>query len=111
MPKITSNIIRRWFHSSIIVSKQRSTSSTEWLRRQRNDVYVHKSRSEGYRARSAYKLIEMNEKYGGKLLIGPGAAVMECGAAPGAWTQVATKAVNAGGKYEEKSPAGNYLYI
>jgi 23S rRNA (uridine2552-2'-O)-methyltransferase len=90
---------------------KKSTSSIEWLKRQHNDPYVRKCQADGYRARSAYKLIEMNEKYNSKLLIGPGAVVMECGAAPGAWTQVVAEAVNAGGNYnnQKKLPSGNYV--
>lgn len=52
----------------------------------------------GYRARSAFKLLEMSE---GRGLLRPGLRVVECGAAPGAWTQVAAKAVNAGGRYRD----------
>ena len=52
---------RRAFHSS--VSLYRGSSSKEWLQRQRTDPYVAKRHAEGYRARSAYKLLEMNEKY------------------------------------------------
>lgn len=100
-------MIRRSFHASVSMSKK-STSSIEWLKRQHNDPYVRKCQADGYRARSAYKLIEMNEKYNSKLLIGPGAVVMECGAAPGAWTQVVAEAVNAGGNYnnQKKLPSG-----
>ena len=101
-------MIRRSLHASCCWVAKRDTSSTEWLKRQRNDPYVRKSRAEGYRARSAYKLIEMNQKYNGQLLGGPGANIMDCGAAPGAWTQVAAEAANAGGNYreEEKVPSG-----
>ena len=103
-------MIRRSFHASVSMSKK-GTSSMEWLKRQHNDPYVHKCQADGYRARSAYKLIEMNEKYNSKLLVGPGAVVMECGAAPGAWTQVVAEAVNAGGNYnnQKKLPSGNYV--
>ena len=55
--------------------------------RQRNDPYVKMAQAEGYRARSAYKLIEINQRFGNRLLT-TGMAVMECGCAPGAWTQV-----------------------
>ena len=82
-----------------------SNSSKEWLSRQRSDHYVKKRLADGYRARSAYKLIEMNEKYHGKLL-GPGSVVLECGAAPGAWTQVAVEEVNAKGQHHLESPKG-----
>ena len=102
-------MIRRYFHAGVSMNKT-GTSSKEWLKRQHNDPYVRKCKADGYRARSAYKLIEMNEKYGSKLLCGPGAVVMECGAAPGAWTQVAAKAVNAGGNYnnQKRLPSGKY---
>ena len=101
-------MFRRGFHTSSVMRKK-GTSSTEWMKRHVNDAYVRKGQAEGYRARSAYKLIQMNDKYGGKLLGGPGAVVMECGAAPGAWTQVAAEAVNAGGNYDDtnKQHSGN----
>ncbi|CAG2101927.1 unnamed protein product [Medioppia subpectinata] len=65
-------------------SKNKSQSSQEWLRRQLNDPYVRRARYENYRARSVFKLMEMDEKYG---LLSPGMIVVDCGAAPGAWTQ------------------------
>lgn len=71
-------------------ARKRSTSSTLWLQRQLNDPYVAKARAEGYRARSAYKLAELNEKYN---LLKPGMRVVDLGAAPGGWCQVAVKAV------------------
>lgn len=72
--------------------KGKSKSSQEWLTRQLNDVYVKKSRYYNYRARSAFKLIEIHEKY---KLFKPGMIVIDCGAAPGSWTQVAVKYINA----------------
>ena len=68
--------------------KGKSTSSSSWLTRQLNDPYVTKARYERYRARSAFKLIEIDDKY---KILNPGMIVVECGAAPGAWTQVLTK--------------------
>ena len=65
--------------------KGKSTSSQDWLIRQLNDPYVKKARYANYRARSAFKLIEIDDKY---KLLKPGMKVIECGAAPGAWTQV-----------------------
>lgn len=65
--------------------KGRSSSSQQWLTRQLNDPYVRKARYANYRARSAFKLIEIDDKY---KLLRPGMTVVECGAAPGAWTQV-----------------------
>ena len=88
----------RTLHSSVSLYRG-SSSSKQWLQRQRTDPYVAKRHAEGYRARSAFKLLEMNEKYNQSILLGPGAAILECGAAPGAWTQVAAEEVNAHGKY------------
>jgi 23S rRNA (uridine2552-2'-O)-methyltransferase len=67
-------------------ARQRSASSTQWLARQLNDPYVQRARREGYRSRAAYKLIELDERYH---LIRKGALVLDLGAAPGGWTQVA----------------------
>lgn len=71
-------------------ARKRSTSSTLWLQRQLNDPYVARARREGWRARSAYKLLELDEKY---KLLRPGMRVVDLGAAPGGWCQVATRAV------------------
>nr|ACO10882.1 ribosomal RNA methyltransferase CG11447 [Caligus rogercresseyi] len=67
--------------------------SSSWIRRQAKDIYVKKARSEGYRARSAYKLLEMDDKL---KILRPNMNVMECGGAPGAWTQVLTERVSSG---------------
>lgn len=77
--------------------KGKSSSSAKWLTRHLNDPYVKKSRYEQYRARSAFKLIEIDDKY---KLLKPGMVVVECGAAPGAWTQVLTRRLELA---EEKS--------
>lgn len=71
--------------SKTIPSNVKSKSSHEWLQRQINDVYVKKSRYHGYRCRSAFKLLEIDEKYN---ILRPGYSVVDCGAAPGSWTQV-----------------------
>lgn len=71
-------------------AKKRKISSTSWLQRQLNDPYVARARAEGYRARSAYKLVEIDEKH---KLLKPGMRVVDLGAAPGGWCQVAAKAV------------------
>lgn len=65
---------------------KRSASSTRWLERQLNDPYVRKAQMEGYRSRAAYKLKELDEKLD---LIKPGMTVVDLGAAPGGWSQVA----------------------
>ena len=61
-------------------------SSRRWLERHMNDPYVQRSKAEGYRSRAAYKLLEIDEKY---KLLGPGKRVIDLGAAPGGWCQVA----------------------
>jgi 23S rRNA (uridine2552-2'-O)-methyltransferase len=67
---------------------KRSASSRQWLRRHVNDPYVQRSKREGYRSRAAYKLIEIDERDG---ILAPGAVIVDLGAAPGGWTQVAVK--------------------
>jgi 23S rRNA (uridine2552-2'-O)-methyltransferase len=64
----------------------RSKSSSRWLQEHVNDPYVRQAQKDGYRSRSAYKLIELNEK---DQLIRPGMVVMDLGSAPGGWSQVA----------------------
>jgi 23S rRNA (uridine2552-2'-O)-methyltransferase len=71
-------------------AKRRKASSTRWLERQLNDPYVAKARAEGYRARSAYKLIEMDDRYH---VLRPGDRVVDLGAAPGGWSEVAAARV------------------
>lgn len=66
-------------------AKGRKVSSTRWLERQLNDPYVRKAKAEGYRSRAAYKLLELDSKYG--LLKGV-RAVVDLGIAPGGWSQV-----------------------
>ena len=67
--------------------------SKNWVNKQRRDIYVRQSKVDGYRARSAYKLIEINEKF--KIFKG-GMYVIDIGAAPGSWTQYASKIVKNG---------------
>ena len=71
-------------------AKGRKTASVRWLQRQLNDPYVAEARQRGYRSRAAFKLIEMDDKLG---LLKPGARVVDLGAAPGGWSQVATERV------------------
>ena len=73
----------------------RTKSSNEWLRRHVNDPFVKQAQLDGYRSRSAYKLIELNEK---DRLIKPGMRVMDLGSAPGGWSQVAGKLVGKKGR-------------
>ena len=69
-------------------ARGRTASSVRWLQRQLNDPYVVKARKEGWRSRAAFKLIEIDEKYH---LLKPGNRVVDLGAAPGGWCQVAAK--------------------
>lgn len=69
-------------------SKTRSVSSARWLERQLNDPYVARAKAEGWRSRAAFKLIEIDEKFG---LLKRGARVADLGCAPGGWLQVAVK--------------------
>src|ERR1700730_4260629 len=71
----------------------RTLSSKLWLDRQLNDPYVARARREGFRSRAAYKLIEIDDK---QSLLRLGASVVDLGAAPGGWSQVAAKRVGAG---------------
>jgi len=67
--------------------------SKNWVNKQRRDIYVRQSKVDGYRARSAYKLIEIDEKF--KIFKG-GMCVVDIGAAPGSWSQYASKVVKSG---------------
>jgi 23S rRNA (uridine2552-2'-O)-methyltransferase len=67
--------------------------SKNWVNKQRRDIYVRKSKVDGYRARSAYKLIEIDEKF--KIFKG-GICVVDIGAAPGSWSQYVSKIVKSG---------------
>ena len=71
-----------------VKNKRAKESSKKWLERQINDPYVARAAAEGWRARSAYKLIELDEQFG---LIKRGADVVDLGAAPGSWAQVAVE--------------------
>ena len=74
------------------VHAARSISSKRWLERQLNDPYVLRARKEGFRARAAFKLIEIDDKHH---LLKPGGSVVDLGAAPGSWSQVAARRVGA----------------
>jgi len=71
---------------------RRKLSSTEWLARQLNDPYVREARRLGYRSRAAFKLIALDDRF---RILKPGARVVDLGAAPGGWTQVAVARVGA----------------
>ena len=75
-------------------ARRRKASSTRWLQRQLNDPYVRAAREAGYRSRAAYKLIGLAET---AAILKPGQRVVDLGAAPGGWSQVAAARVGAGG--------------
>ena len=86
--------------------------SKNWVNKQRRDIYVRQSKVDGYRARSAYKLIEIDEKF--KIFKG-GLSVIDIGAAPGSWSQYALKAAKSGKlisiDLKNMEPIGNSVQI
>src|SRR6188474_3171163 len=72
--------------------KKRTVSQKRWLERQLNDPYVARAKREGLRSRAAFKLIEIDDKH---RLLKPGGRVVDLGAAPGGWSQIAAKRVGA----------------
>lgn len=71
-------------------ARKRSASSARWLERQLNDPYVHEARKRGFRSRAAFKLLQLDERYE---LLARGKRVVDLGAAPGGWTQIAVERV------------------
>ncbi|MEH6775193.1 MAG: RlmE family RNA methyltransferase [Cereibacter changlensis] len=88
-------------------AKGRKLSSTLWLERQLNDPYVQRAKKEGYRGRAAFKILELDDKFG---FLKPGARVVDLGCAPGGWCQVAVTRVNALGDRKNK-PQGTVLGV
>ena len=86
--------------------------SKNWVNKQRRDTYIKQSKIDGYRARSAYKLIEIDEKF--KIFKG-GISVIDIGAAPGSWSQYAAKVAKSGRlisiDLKEMEPIGNTIQI
>jgi len=77
-------------HVTVRASGNRKQSSKLWLERQLNDPYVQRAQREGYRSRAAFKLKEIDDKH---KLLKPGMAVVDLGAAPGGWSQIAARRV------------------
>ncbi len=84
---------RRDLKVRVLTAKKRKLSSTLWLERQLNDPYVASAKREGYRSRAAYKLKEIDDTY---RLLKPGQVIIDLGAAPGGWSQVAIERVRPG---------------
>ena len=89
---MTRDDSRRPLKVQVRSGRGRTLSSKLWLERQLNDPYVARARREGFRSRAAYKLIEIDDKQN---LLRFGASVVDLGAAPGGWSQVAAKRVGA----------------
>src|SRR4051812_17945201 len=79
---------RRGLSVPVRTAKSRSAASQRWLARQLNDPYVAAAKQQGWRSRAAFKLLELDERFH---LIKRGARVVDLGAAPGGWTQVAAR--------------------
>lgn len=83
----------RMVETRVKSARGRKKSSTRWLHRQLNDPYVAEARAQGLRSRAAFKLIELDERFN---LLRPGMKVVDLGAAPGGWTQIAVERVKPG---------------
>lgn len=105
--KPTSGRGQRELRVRVKTAKGRKLSSTLWLERQLNDPYVIRAKKEGYRGRAAYKILELDDRYG---FLKPGARVVDLGCAPGGWCQIAVERVNALGQ-NPKKPIGTVLGI
>ena len=78
----------RMMHKKVKTARGRKISSKLWIERQINDPYVRKAKEKGYRSRAAFKLEELDEKFG---LIKPDSLIVDLGCAPGGWVQIALK--------------------
>ncbi len=105
--KNTSGRGQRELRVRVKTAKGRKLSSTLWLERQLNDPYVIRAKKEGYRGRAAYKILELDDRYG---FLKPGARVVDLGCAPGGWCQVAVVRVNALAQ-NPKKPVGTVLGV
>src|SRR6204780_580301 len=85
-PKVGNPSGRGELKLRVKTAKGRKISSQRWLERQLNDPYVREAKSKGYRSRAAFKLVELDQKF---RFLKKGARVLDLGAAPGGWTQVA----------------------
>ncbi len=85
----------RMRHTRVKTARGRKSSSTRWLQRQLNDPYVQAARQAGYRSRAAFKLIELDERFS---LLRKHQRILDLGAAPGGWTQVAVERAGKNGK-------------
>ena len=105
--KNTSGRGQRDLKVKVKSARGRSVSQVRWLQRQLNDPYVKRAQSEGYRGRAAFKILELDDKFG---FLKPGVRVVDLGCAPGGWCQVAARRVNALGDKKNK-PKGSVLGV
>uniref|UniRef100_A0A9L0J7C9 rRNA methyltransferase 2, mitochondrial n=1 Tax=Equus asinus TaxID=9793 RepID=A0A9L0J7C9_EQUAS len=91
---LCASLQRQGFHTAGGHYKGRTGAEHLWLTRHLKDPFVKAAKVESYRCRSAFKLLEVNERH---QILQPGLRVLDCGAAPGAWSQVAVQRVNAAG--------------
>ncbi|WP_028028515.1 RlmE family RNA methyltransferase [Gemmobacter nectariphilus] len=105
--KNTSGRGQRDLRVRVKTAKGRKLSSTLWLERQLNDPYVQRAKKEGFRGRAAFKIMELDDRYG---FLKPGARVVDLGCAPGGWCQVAVPRINALGERKGK-PVGRIIGV
>ncbi|KAK2833212.1 hypothetical protein Q5P01_017101 [Channa striata] len=104
------SVQRRCVHSSSCLMKKfkgKTVAEQRWFTRQLRDPYVKASHAQNFRCRSAFKLLEIDDKF---KVLQPGHSVVDCGAAPGAWSQVAAQRVNAAGT-DPELPRGTVIGI
>ncbi len=85
----------RMLTTRVKTAAKRTVSSTRWLQRQLNDPYVANAKQQGYRSRAAFKLLQLDDRFS---FLKPGGRIVDLGAAPGGWTQVAVARVNSAKK-------------
>ena len=95
----TSQSSTRKLRVKVRTARRRKASSTRWLERQLNDPYVQEAKIKGYRSRSAFKLIELDNKYN---FLNVGKRVLDLGCAPGGWSQIAAERTNSDGRKTNK---------
>uniref|UniRef100_A0A8D0G7S0 rRNA methyltransferase 2, mitochondrial n=1 Tax=Sphenodon punctatus TaxID=8508 RepID=A0A8D0G7S0_SPHPU len=95
------------FHTATRRLKSKTGVEHRWLERHFSDPFVKASKQQNYRCRSAFKLLEIDDKH---QILRPGLSVIDCGAAPGAWSQVAVQRVNATGA-DSNAPVGFVLGV
>ena len=103
--KLSSFITGRNLKVKLKTAKGRKISSTRWLERQLNDPFVQQAKIDGYRSRSAFKILELNAKF--KFLT-PGARVLDLGCAPGGWSQIAAEKTNS--TFKNKNKKQGFVY-